>query len=177
MHVENEVSVVGDVWNPVTGERHPLPRACYSGWAAAGRTIVALPCPGDGYITTVDAVSGIVHHLPLPRRYAGTAFESFAPLAPSGHELAVIVGQGVPRPGLLDLRTSRFRPVPVGVTLAPAGWSSDGQWVLLADAGGFGNGRRPRLALWRPRDGRLTSVRLSPGTSLIASVQLLTPDG
>ena len=55
-------------------------------------------------------------------------------------------------------------------------WIAKG-WVQLGDEGSFGNTRSPRMALWHPRDGRTTSVRLSVGTSPLGGMELLSTAG
>jgi hypothetical protein len=172
-HVQ-DVSLLGERWRPTTGEAQPLPSTCYGGWAAAGRTIVPLPCVTDRVVTTIDAVTGTMRRVRLVRPVTDTSVEAYNPLSPDGHQLAVVVQRIGVRPGLLDLRTGHFRATPVDPTLGAVSWSPDGQWVLLSDSGSFGNGHRPRIALWRPSDGALTSVRLPVGTSLDYAAQLLT---
>lgn len=167
--------LVGDLWNPVTGRQQRLPSSCYGGWAAAGRTVVPLPCEADAAVSVIDASTGTTREIRLPGRLSDSALEAFNPLSPDGHRLAVIVEQSGQQAGVFDLRSHRFLQPPIDASLGAVGWSPDGQWVLLADSGSFGTGRPPRLALWRPRDGRMTSVRLPPGTTLMPGAQLLGP--
>ncbi|HET7530167.1 MAG TPA: hypothetical protein VFJ98_04325 [Mycobacteriales bacterium] len=175
-HVVDEASVVGEIWNPVTGETHALPVTCFGGWAAAAQTVVPLACPGDRTIRTVEARTGAVRRVRLPGRVSQGGFEEFSPLSPDGRRMAVVLG-GDFRAGVVDLRTGRFHTPPIPTTLTPIGWSPDGQWVLLADQGTLGGDRRPRVALWRPRDGRMTSVRVPQGSSLLFGVQLISTSG
>jgi hypothetical protein len=171
--VRDEVAVVTDLWNPVTGARRKLPPTCYAGWAAAGRTVVALPCADDRSVVWVDTVTGAMRHIPLPQPVADPTIDGPSPLSPDGRQLAVVLGRGRPRSGLLDIRTGRFEASHVDPTLGAAGWSPDGRWVLLADPESFGGSTPPRVALWRPYDGRRTSLRLGPGLSLSGWVDLL----
>ena len=177
VHVVDESRLVGERWNPMTGARHQLPASCFGGWATAARTVVALPCGGDREISSIDAVTGAVHRIHLPRPADESSVETFNPLSPTGRQFAVgLTDQGL-RPGLVDLRTGQFQRVPGDGTLTVAAWSPDGQWALVADEGSFGNGRRPQMALWHPSDGRTTSIRLSPGDSLLGGMQLLETAG
>ena len=166
LRVADEVTFAGELWNPMTGSTHPLPPSCVGGWSAAATTIVPLPCGGDRQIVSLDTRTLTEHRVQLRRPLDDTSVDTFNPLSPTGRRLAVgLTGQGV-QPGLIDLHSGRFRPVPGDGQLFPVGWSADGEWVLLADQGAFGNGRRPQVALWRPSDGRVTSIRLEAGSSL-----------
>jgi hypothetical protein len=173
--VVDEATVVGEVWDPLTGRHQPLPPRCNDGgWAAAGGTIVSIPCGGDRSVTSMDADSGTVRHVALPGRIDDSTLELFNPLSPDGRQLAVVLARSVgPTPGLLDLRTGRFLAPPVDPTLTPLCWSADGSWVLLGDASSFSGGQIPRAALWSPTEGLLTSVRLPFGVSLDWTTQLL----
>jgi hypothetical protein len=173
-HVMDGSGIVAELWTPTTGAIRKLPSTCLDNWAVASRTIVPLPCGGDRAVTTVDAVTGELRGIRLPGPVDESAAETFNPLSPNGHVLTVTLAHLGLRSGLLDLRTGRYLPAPGGSSLTPAAWSVDGRWVLLADGSSFGNGRKPGLALWRPDDGRTTSVRLAPGDSLFGGMGLLT---
>jgi hypothetical protein len=175
----DEGSLIGELWNPRTGALRTLPTTCYGGWAAAGRTVVALPCENERSVAVVDTVTGRIHRVPLPGQVTNTASEAFSPLSPDGTRLAVVIDEPGPATGLLDLRTGRFQPSPFDVTMTPVAWSPDSRWLLLADAGSFTSGRRPLVALWRPKDGRLTSVRLPAAAAQLDGVEalLLSPAG
>jgi hypothetical protein len=177
VHVLDELRLDGELWTPTTGARRELPASCFGGWVAAARTVVTLPCGGDRVVTSVDAVTGAVQRTTLPGHVDESAAETFNPLSPSGTLLTVGIAHLGVRSGLVDLRSGHFQPSPGNAALSPVAWSTDGSWVLLADVGSFGNGRKPALALWHPQDGRRTSVRLPPGDSLLGGTQLLTTSG
>jgi hypothetical protein len=174
--ITDEPSAPERLWDPLTGAHRRLPTACFGGWTAGGQRLVALPCDGDRAVTALDVVTGKLSRLRLPAAVSGNAAETSSnPMSPDGHRFFVVLDREAGlQDELLDLRSGRLTPVPVDLGLPPVAWSPDGQWVLLAETTSFIPGRRTQAALWRPRDGRLTSVRLPVGQGLMEGTELLT---
>jgi hypothetical protein len=177
-HVVDEATVEEQLWDPATAERRRLPRTCFGGWLAGRNRLVAQPCEGDRTVTTIDLATARPRRLGLPAPVSSGADAVFDVLSPSGDEIALTVdGSAGEQAVLVDLRSGRVTPSPLDIPLPPAAWSADGKWVLLADQGSFTPGGPAQIALWRPRDGRITSVRLPVGTPLMQGMQLLTTNG
>jgi hypothetical protein len=174
-HFTDEGPPPEELWNPTTGARRRLPTACFEGWTTGGRRAVAIPCDGDRAVTVLDLPAGKVRRLRLPAPYSSNDLANFHPMSPSGDQFVVVLdgGNGV-QAKLLDLRTGRLTPTPTDIGLEPVAWSPDSQWVLLAESASFVPGGRAQMVLWRPRDGRLTSVRLPVGETLAEGTELLT---
>jgi len=177
-HFTDEGPPQEQLWDPLTGVRRELPFVCFGGWISAGNRLLALPCEGDRVVTTLDLTTGKMHRLRLPAPVSGSAAETLNPMSPSGDRFTVVINSdnGL-QAELLDLRSGRLMPTPIDIGLAPVGWSADGQWVLLAESASLFPGRRAQVALWRPGDGRMTSVRLPVGVPLMQGAGLLSTTG
>ena len=181
-HFTGELPAPEQLWDPVTGvflslpvARRASPFVCFDDWASAGGRLVALPCDGDRWVTTLDLTTGRIRKLRLPAPVSGHADGTTNPLSPSGDLLSVVLdGSRGLRTKLLDLRTGRLTSPPRDLGLDAIGWSPDGQWVLLAENASFFPGRRVQAALWRLRDGRMTSMRIAVGRTLLNGTGLLT---
>ncbi|MGH1493086.1 MAG: hypothetical protein ACRBK7_27435 [Acidimicrobiales bacterium] len=119
-----------------TGESEPVVSGVPLGYDGRYLSVVQCPMP-DACVVTVGPVDQPeLRSVPVPEEFADRAIESWSGKAtpsPDGTRLALVDGEGVALPALIDLSTGellrRFESVDGD---SPVAWSPDGRWLAYA---------------------------------------------